>query len=506
MHKQVALIALPKQDLIRPPAALPILAAACEELDVEYEANDLNLWLYRNIPLDTWNLINDNWETVDPFESYNENYYQVFLTKLKEFVDHVLRPQPDLIAISVFSLVSVHCAYELIVELNRRESRSKFKITIGGSGIRTSLSKLDNEEFCTGMINRGLINCYIFGEGEVAFPLVVQENYNYPGINNFEAVQLDDLNNFPFPSYTKIKPTDYEYVQNPEIMLTGSRGCVRKCTYCDVARYWPKFRYRDGEKIADELYYYYKNYGLKNFEFSDSLINGSLKQFDKMNQVLIQYQEQDPDFKISYKGQYICRPKGVMSEQHYRNMKQAGCDYVYVGVESFSDHVRYDMDKKFKNDDLEFHLKMCGRYGIKNGFLMIVGYPTETLEDHKKNLEMLRKYQPYAQAGVIALITFGYTTSILDDTPLFHLQDQLNIIPDYEEVEGFDRANWVSLDNPSLTLTERIRRWVELTELASELGYTMPRYRHYVVRFLKILEKIKGKKKFYRLTQQKIGN
>jgi radical SAM superfamily enzyme YgiQ (UPF0313 family) len=501
MHKQVALIALPKQDLVRPPAAIPILAAACESLGVEYEANDFNIFLYRNTLTEIWNKINDNWEAVDPFENRDKDYYQVFSTKLKEFVDCVLAPKPDLIAISIFSWVSIHCAYELIQELNSRPERSTFKITIGGPGICTALPCLDNEDFCKAMLANGSIDSFIFGEGEVTFPMIMQEKYDYPGINNYEAVQLDDLNDFPFPSYKKINPQNYEYVLNPEIMITGSRGCVRKCTYCDVAHYWPKFRYRDGQKIADELYYYYKTYGLKDFEFSDSLINGSLKQFNRMNEAIIEYQKQDPSFKISYKGQYICRSQGSMSETHYANMKQAGGDYLYVGVESFNDHVRFDMDKKFTNEDLEFHLQMCGRYGIKNGFLMIVGYPTETLEDHKNNLEKLKKYQKYAQAGIIAFISFGYTASVLDDTPLFHLQEELNIVPDYEKVEGFSRANWVSLDNPTLTLVERIRRWVELTETASELGYLMPRYWHYITRYITIMEKIKGAKKFYRLNQ-----
>jgi hypothetical protein len=38
-----------------------------------------------------------------------------------------------------------------------------------------------------------------------------------------------------------------------------------------------------------------------------------------------------------------------MKEQDYMDMKLAGCDYIYVGVESFSDQVRHDMLKKFNN-------------------------------------------------------------------------------------------------------------------------------------------------------------
>jgi hypothetical protein len=219
-----------------------------------------------------------------------------------------------------------------------------------------------------------------------------------------------------------------------------------------------------------------------------------------MNLAILDLQKQDPDFKISYKGQFICRNAAQMKEIDYVNMKNAGGDYIYVGVESFSDHVRYDMDKKFNNVDIDHHLRLCGRYGIANSFLMLVGYPTETIEDHKQNLETLVKYQNYAQAGIIEMIVFGYTAGILEDTPLFHMQEQLSIVPEFIAGVDLKEVNWVSLNNPTLTLKERIRRWVELIELASLLGYRMPRNQQYISKFIDLLERTKDKKPALRIT------
>jgi radical SAM superfamily enzyme YgiQ (UPF0313 family) len=498
MFDRVALVALPKQDLLRPPGALPILAAACEEFNIDYDIYDFNLWLYKNIDRSTWQLINDNWEAANPFDHCDDTFYKIFISKLKQYVDILLSYNPTLVSISIFSDVSAHCAVELIKKLNSTPQRTQFKIVIGGTGIRAALSIFNHKSLCESLLEKKQIDFFIFGEGEIAFRKLLNNDIPYPGINNFNAIQIEDLDQFPFPSYNKITPGDYEYIVNPEIIITGSRGCVRKCTYCDVAKYWPKFRYRSGVKIADELYYYYKNNGIKNFEFSDSLINGSLKQFREMNLKLIEYKKTDPTFNINFKGQFICRPSSQMKEEDYRNMKLAGCDYIYVGIESFSDKVRYDMDKKFKTVDIDYHLKLCGKYGIKNTFLMIVGYPTETQQDHDKNLEILKKYQVYALSNVISMIVFGYTTSILEDTPLFHLQEELGIVEEFNNVGDFNSANWVSTLNPTLTLTERIRRWLELSELASELGYTMPRNQHYIKRYIEILTTIKDRPKEYK--------
>ena len=139
------------------------------------------------------------------------------------------------------------------------------------------------------------------------------------------------------------------------------------------------------------MYHTWKATKIHSCEFTDSLINGSIREFRLLNKTLIKLQEQNPEFCITYKGQFICRSQGQFTEQDYQEMKQAGCNYLYVGVETFSERVRYEMDKKFNNEDLEFHLRMCGKYHIPNAFLMITGYPTETDQDHALNIAGLKK-------------------------------------------------------------------------------------------------------------------
>jgi len=495
MYKKAALICLPKQDLHRPPGALAILASACKEQKIDYEVFDFNLWLHNNTAEHQWNEINDNWESVDPFKQKNTLWYKLFLEKLSLFVDQILATAPDLISISVFSDLSACPCMEMVTMLNQRVQRESFKIVIGGTGIRAKLPSFASD-LCLELLTTKSIDYFIFGEGEIAYRRLLQGQTGQ-GINDYDAEQIDDLNQFPFPNYEKIDPKNYKFIVQPEIVVTGSRGCVRKCTYCDVARYWPKYRYRTGQKIAEEMLHYWQTVNVNHFEFSDSLINGSLKQFMEMNQTLVELKQQYLGFDPQYKGQFICRDNKSMKERDYINMAEAGCKYLYVGVESFSNQIRWDMDKKFNNEDLDWHLKMCGKYGIKNSFLMLVGYPTEHLDDHKKNIQWLHENQHYAQSGVISLIVFGYTAGILEDTPLFHMQDQLGIVSEYADGNEFWANNWVSVNNPQLTLKERIRRWVELTDVATSLGYLMPRNEHYIKRFINILKTVKHKKRSF---------
>ena len=95
---------------------------------------------------------------------------------------------------------------------------------------------------------------------------------------------------------------------------------------------------------------------------------------------------------------------------------------------------------------------------------MIVGYPTETLDDHNLTLAMLKKYAPYA-GSIISWIEVGSTLAILPGTPL-----QINA-----EANGIDldkhENNWIAWNNEELTLRERLRRRKELITTCVELGY-----------------------------------
>lgn len=490
-YKKVALIALPKQDLFRPPAALPILAAACEEKNIDYTINDFNLWLNEELDLETWQKIDDNWSSIDSYAAQDKPWFTKFRQTLNKYVTIILDQQCDLIAISVFTDWSAHCAVEMIQ--NIRKKNREVKIVIGGTGIGAVLPALSLDPMCSWLLNNKLIDYYIYGEGEIAFRQLLDNDINNPGINNFNFEQIANLNQFPNPSYKKINISGYKHTGVPSLIINGSRGCVRHCTYCDVAKYWPQFRYKDGKNLAQEIYATWKTTGVTDYEFSDSLINGSVRDFRNLNNELIRLKDLDPEFCITYKGQFICRAPEQFTENDYRLMKNAGCDYIYVGVETFSEKVRLDMLKKFDNHALDFHLEQCAKFGIPNVFLMIVGYPTETDYDHRLNLEGLRKYQIYSKAGIVKMITFGITTSILKDTPLYLQQEHMGIVPEFEDFNV--TSNWISMKNPTLTFEKRVERWIELTELANNLGYNQPRIDPIIKRLSQTLIQCRKKQK-----------
>jgi radical SAM superfamily enzyme YgiQ (UPF0313 family) len=272
-----------------------------------------------------------------------------------------------------------------------------FKIIIGGLGVNDRVFAITGSDtFGEYSLDNHLVDYCIYGEGDISFVKLLQGEIDYPGINRPNSKQILDLDSIPAPSYKQINPRDYFFSNEPELLVTGSRGCIRDCTFCDVGHYWKKYVYKSGDVMAQELFDIWKTTGVQKFDFSDSLINGSMKTFRQMNQKLIELKSQNPEFSPVYKGQFICRPSGQLKEKDYNEMAQAGAETLVVGIESFSNAVRDHMRKKFDNNSIDWHFKMCAKYGIKNVLLLLSGYITETQQDHQTQLEYLKKYQIYA--------------------------------------------------------------------------------------------------------------
>ena len=235
---------------------------------------------------------------------------------------------------------------------------------------------------------------FIVGEGEYSLLEFLNGNLIYPGINGLPPVQIQNISELPIPDYSdNLESFDYG-----SLYITGSRGCVRKCTFCDVGLLWPKYRWVDGEVLGKQVIELSKKHKINNVAFSDSLVNGSMSHFRKMVDVL-----SESDHSVKWGGQFIVRNQKDFAPEYFKKLKQAGCKQLTIGIESGSESVRWHMKKKFSNNDIDYYMKHLIENDIGVKMLLIVGYPTETEHDFKETLNMLDKYKDYAKTGNIHL-------------------------------------------------------------------------------------------------------
>ena len=514
MKHNIALVVVPVQEVERPPMGPAVLKSIAQKMGHQATVYDLNVWLYEKVDADHfWKY--DMWFKTDAVVEQDVNTKQEISDLFKEFIVEKILPHSfTIIGASVFSNYSTRST-QLFFEILQELGYKGIKL-IGGSGLTTPY---DTESFINDkgqqsvkttvffsdyMRNLGLVDHFIMGDAEDSWQEFLKGNYNWPGINNHQNQQIRNLDDYPWPDYSDTPPSIYYPTSGFGVYINTSRGCFRKCTFCDVPWRWPKFAYRKGQLVADEMYHMYKLYGVKIFQLADSTMNGNRKQWDAMNTRLIELQEQDPGFKnLRILGLGVVRRRKDMPESSWQLMAKVGEFTFICGVESYSEVVRDHMRKEFTNDDLDFHIRMSAKYGHTNLVLMFVGYPTETLEDHQKNIEFLYKYQKYMQAGTIWMVRWGFTGSLDIGSPLAEATTDLKIVaqdPDLNlsHLVDSDRnwiygRNWINLDNPELTLQERMRRRIEIHEIACDLNYIQPKIREELIIIEKILTEFKGK-------------
>lgn len=472
---KVLLVTIPPIEVIRPPAILAILGSCCKHLDIEYDVMDLNLATYKTLSHeDSFNLANDLQLGHFSSEKNKLNFEQT----IDLLVDKINLYQPDMVALSVFTYINQYAAEIVLSRI--KQIKKHFQVAVGGLGIDYSYLKNPTKgNFSDYCLDQGLVDYYILGDGEIAFMELLKGNFLFPGINQKNNQQITNLNDLPIPTYEKINVHEYYYHTEPNILVTGSKGCVRSCTFCNVDNYWSKYIYKNGKRMAEELYHVYKTTGIQSFEFTDSLINGSITEFREFNKQLIELKNLDSNFKPKYRGQFICRPKNQFKHSDYELMYLAGVDTLIVGIESFSNSVRDHMKKKFSNDDIDNHFEQCAKYNIQNSLLLLSGYPTETLQDHRETLFYLKKYQVYALSRIIYNVSVesgGLELLPESGVPLNNMEHNLQIRYDYSNnhtQSSFVKPGqkWISLSNPSLTFKERLRRSAEIILTAINLGY-----------------------------------
>lgn len=425
----------------RPPISCGIIAQIAENEGHTVDMLDINIDLFRHVGPS---------EFLSMQTGYLFGSDEGIKTKLHEFVIKQLDKQSlqnyDWILISCFSDWEFPITEFICKKLKQMTTST---VVGGGPGL---------EEHGMRLVKEGSLDYHVSGEGELTLKELFNGNITYPGINGIPNVQIDDIENLPLPNYKFFDLSKYAWLRDsPDVFIYGSRGCVRHCTFCNIEAYWPKFRYRSGRSIANEMINNFEDHGVKNFFFADSLLNGNLKEFRIFLDTLTAYPH-SKDF--SWGGYAIVRPKGQHPAELFDQIGAAGGNFMSLGIETGVDRIRYDMEKKFTNEDIDWHLYHSQRIGLQNVFLMITSWFNETNEEHEEYLKIFPRWQNYAADGTIAAIMINPPLIMLPNTRL-----SKNELHTYEFSKDNNKVStaiktiaWINPKMPELTVVERYRR------------------------------------------------
>jgi Radical SAM superfamily len=393
------------------------------------------------------------------------------------------------IGLSALSIFTHKCIYELLEKLKSRDITSK--IIMGGRGANVPVwtQSLGDREFSAsekktpfGIVlqRRGLIDHVILGDGEDAILQILSGKKVLSLTNN-----QSELFRSPVPDFEDYCFDDYLF-QGTDINfpITGSKGCVRDCDFCDVRHHFGRYRYRSGSDVAHEMITIAEKFNFRKFQFTDSLVNGGLKPFREFLEIIGEYNQKNPLRRIRWNGQYICRPEEQMPTELYKLMAESGAEGLTIGAESFSNHVLEHMNKKTTAEALFHELEQFRKHGITCVLLNMVGHWSETPGDFLDNCRMFVKILPYVRSGTISAVSLGHPMMILEGTPAMVQAQHNNIV-----LSDFSPTLvWKVAENSSNTFKERVFRRLIMDKLARKLKVPLVRSSEEFLSMLGVIE------------------
>ena len=452
-----------------------IISAFVKKRGHDFDYHDINLQLFDYCDKNHSTYVIQS-EFLQEYNKYRES--TDIIDKLYEFIIDKIS-NTDIILVNVFSVFSQVPALR-VIELARTHS-PYCQIIIGGIG--------SHKKILGGMnrFNKKWIEGYFKNVETDIFGQLCLDN---DLVDDWQStVDMDVLEKWlpqhPLISYDKnvefeIYDLDrYQWTHGEQkIPMLGSYGCVRKCSFCDVLKHFPRYSFVEADVLTKSIIDAYNQTGIFQIQFMDSLVNGSMSNF--LNLLKNLYQAKNNGWlpkNFSWSGTYICRPRSSLLDEIHSYLPLSGVDNLVIGVETGSDRIRFEMDKKFLNTDLLYELDAFKTNGVKASALFFPSWPTETEKDFQDSLDLFEKIGRYAQNQTLNSVSLGtHGFSLIDGTPIDHNKEAIGL------EQGPMPWLWKCTSNPGLTFWETIRRrllmaeWCEMHSIRLDEENTFRRY------------------------------
>jgi tRNA A37 methylthiotransferase MiaB len=255
-------------------------------------------------------------------------------------------------------------------------------ITFGGPHVSLCARETLDRHHC--------VDTAVIGEGEITYPALVQCVENDGDLSAVQGLAfrndghtivtsprplLSDLNLSPRPAYDLVDIPSYaRAAQSNYLELYAGSGCPFRCTFCSTSIVWErKYRTMSAERIVSEMDELNSKHGASAF----NLIHDNLttnKAFIKEIASIIRDRDLRVRWGFSSRIDTIDLPT-------IRLVAEAGCDYIFFGVESGSAKIQATMKKRLKLPMIWETLEQCVDHGIAPTTSFILGFPDEGLDD-----------------------------------------------------------------------------------------------------------------------------
>lgn len=294
----------------------------------------------------------------------------VTLNRFESFELAALAKKANPEAITVYG--GVHATFTAQDTLQRIKN---IDIVVRGEGEITSLE---------------LANCMLRGNRDYATIDGISFRDGNKIKHNKHRNRIKDLDELPFPA--TLLPDWEAYISSlessdtPSLHTMTSRGCPFNCTFCSSASMWGRiYSTRSAKNVVDEIELLKKKYGIKGMKFYDSTLTLKKSHIAAICDELIE-RKLDILWECDVRADTVSRE--ILSK-----MKDSGCRYMGVGLETVSPQVMCTLGKQITVEQVENTIRWANELRIDTKIFMIMGLPGEDTHTVLEALEFMKKHK-----------------------------------------------------------------------------------------------------------------
>lgn len=234
---------------------------------------------------------------------------------------------------------------------------------------------------------------YVFThEAEVTLSKLLQNRSSAPRLIRGEMPL--DLDSLPFVDRELAPEGETPWIsglQMPYFSITASRGCFYKCTFCQPAEravFGDKVRKRSVDNILDELEYLDKSYGMKSFMIHDDCFTQYYSWVEEFCEKKVR-RGLKQTFACQSRADIICKRPDLI-----KKLADVGLVCFFIGFESGSNRILQFIKKDVTVAENIEAARICRSFRIKIFANYMFGLPTETEEEMRQTVAMIRTIQP----------------------------------------------------------------------------------------------------------------
>ncbi len=176
----------------------------------------------------------------------------------------------------------------------------------------------------------------------------------------------------------------WEFGKNKYMWMVTSKGCVKKCLYCDSSCINPV--YKSPRQVVDELRHYVATYQVRHFDFFDSEFTVNPKRSKDICRLIF-----EEKLGITWVAHNIV---DFADDELMELMSRAGCIKLKYGLETGDDNIKRKINKPWTMQQAHKAFSLTKKYGMKVHANFMVGFLGENRESLKKTYKAFMELKP----------------------------------------------------------------------------------------------------------------